>query len=119
MAIDFGFKTGEDVLVISEFPCFQQLSHEVKFYHLGGKKTELETKAEGQLYTGVVVLQHRGWNKMPYTMGTGVFVGLLWLPSGCFSKYSFFSVVLLFCGKRSSRLILCYSIISEGLHVFF
>lgn len=36
VAIDFGFKMGEDVLAICEFPCFQQLSCEGKFYHFGG-----------------------------------------------------------------------------------
>lgn len=51
VAIDFGFKMGGGVLFIFEFPCFQQLSYEVKFYHLGGKK-ELESKAEGQLCRG-------------------------------------------------------------------
>lgn len=39
VAIDFGFKMGEDVLAICKFPCFQQLSREGKFYHLGEKKS--------------------------------------------------------------------------------
>ena len=39
VAIDLGFKMGEDVLAICEFPCFQQLSRERKFYHFGEKKS--------------------------------------------------------------------------------
>lgn len=72
----------DDVLAICELPCFEQCSSEGKFYHLGVKK-ELESKAEGQLYTGQQDALYHGNNVC-------VFVGLWWLSSGCFGNSSAF-----------------------------
>lgn len=47
-----GLKWERMYIAICEFPCFQQPSCEGKFYHFGGGGEDLESKVEGQLYTG-------------------------------------------------------------------